>query len=326
MELFPPPLHRDNTENNQVKISDVWQFGGFCKDNLGNLLKSHIMCGVCGLKIKYYNNTTNFKHHLTKHHPIEFLNKFDEADDTESKLVEYKTNEQKLTLYDNVEKESPIQYEYESGEGSFACIICEEHFQTSSSLKLHSNTHLPELPFRCAFCGKGFSQKGNLKTHLEKSHADGEENRTISQNELPSWQGVTLFPPLRKSRNASPAWKLGGFRMDATGNNLDTTCTVCGLCGLEINYKNTPSSMCQHLRNRHADEFFTAVKDVSYRKKENTKITEEMENIVKDMTMKLKENKWQCKVCYKYADSKNEIMKHVEVHLKRTWNNDEENQ
>ena len=49
-----------------------------------------------------------------------------------------------------------------------------------------------------------------------------------------------------------------------------------------------------------------------------------MANIAEDMMMKLRENKWQCKVCSKYADTKNEMMKHVKVHMKRTLQNVEE--
>ena len=322
--LFPPALHVYNNEDSKIQTSDVWQFGGFCKDDLGNLLKSHVMCGVCGLRIRYYNNTTNFKHHLTKHHPIEYLGKTDDVDDTPRKLIDYQSKEAKSILYDIIEKPNPIQTEDENGQGNFACIICQKQFKTTSSLGLHSNIHLPEMPFNCTFCGKGFSQKIHWKTHLERSHADGEGNRAKKQTELPSWQDVRLFPPVRKSQNASQAWKFGGFRMDASGYKLDTTCTVCSLCGLEINYKNTPTSLLQHLRNRHTEEFLSSVIDVSFRKEDKTKITEEVENIAEDMMMKLRENKWQCKVCSKYADTKNEMMKHVEVHMKRTLNNVEE--
>ena len=52
----------------------------------------------------------------------------------------------------------------------------------------------------------------------------------------------------------------------------------------------------------------------------------ELENIAEDMIIKLTENKWQCKVCSKYADAKNEMMRHVEVHLQRTLNNVEKSQ
>ena len=84
--------------------------------------------------------------------------------------------------------------------------------------------------------------------------------------------------------------------------------------------------MWQHLRNRHAEEFLNAVKYVSVKKEEKSKITVELENIAEDMIIKLTENKWQCKMCSKYADAKNEMMRHVEVHLQRTLNNVEKSQ
>ena len=54
-------------------------------------------------------------------------------------------------------------------------------------------------------------------------------------------------------------------------------------------------------------------------------LSDDMENIAPDMMMKLRENKWQCKVWSNYADTQNGMMKHEEVHFKRTLNSFEEN-
>ena len=214
-------------EDTQEKTSYVWQFGGFCKDDDGNILKSHIMCGMCGLKMNYYNNTTSFRHHLKNHHPIEYL-----------ELIEYEAKEPKSLILDSVEKLSGKEYEYENGENCFVCMIYLKQFQTRSGLSLHGNIHLPEMLFKCDICEKGFSKKVHRKVHLKKSHNQDmnniqasfkhndeknnkdrfdKENIAKIKTELPSWEGGRLFPPLRKSPNASPAWKLGGFRMDASG-------------------------------------------------------------------------------------------------------------
>ena len=80
------------------------------------------------------------------------------------------------------------------------------------------------------------------------------------------------------------------------------------------------------MKNRHAEEFFNAAREVSVKEEERKILSEDMENIAEDMMMKLRENKWQCKVCSKYADTKNDMIKHVEVHFKRTLNSFEANQ
>ena len=129
---------------------------------------------------------------------------------------------------------------------------------------------------------------------LQYEHKDytHEEKAITIQTNFPSWQSVRLFPPLRKSPNASAACKLGGFRMDGRGKHLDARYTVCGLCGLEINYENTPSNLWQHLKNRHAEEFFNAARDMAVKEEEIKSLSDDMENIAPDMMMKLRENKW----------------------------------
>ena len=62
-----------------------------------------------------------------------------------------------------------------------------------------------------------------------------------------------MFPPQRKNSNPSKAWQFGGFRKENGKLNMENT--VCGLCGKEFKYKNTPSHLSQHLQSEHANDY-----------------------------------------------------------------------
>ena len=85
---------------------------------------------------------------------------------------------------------------------------------------------------------------------------------TDTNNNRPSWNDVRLFPPPRKTSNPSRAWQFGGFRKE--NGKLNMVKVVCGVCGKEIKYKNTPSHLSQHLQSEHSDVFSA--------KEENSKV------------------------------------------------------
>lgn len=51
----------------------------------------------------------------------------------------------------------------------FQCQICQKHFSTVHSRRLHMKVHDPEKKLQCKYCGKSFRWKGQLKIH-ERSH------------------------------------------------------------------------------------------------------------------------------------------------------------
>ena len=67
------------------------------------------------------------------------------------------------------------------------CKICGGRYSRSSTLKIHSYTHLEEKPFKCPYkeCNRGFTEKGNLQVHL-KTHIKHNSNTNINEMFLSS--------------------------------------------------------------------------------------------------------------------------------------------
>ena len=84
---------------------------------------------------------------------------------------------------------------------------------------------------------------GGAGADLEEAEA-GENEPTGKQ---PEWMGVKLFPPPKSN---SRAWAFGGFRKGIDGQLIKSK-TVCGICGKEQGYRNSPTNLYQHLVNKH---------------------------------------------------------------------------
>ncbi|GAB0097501.1 zinc finger protein 354A-like isoform X1 [Sergentomyia squamirostris] len=60
-------------------------------------------------------------------------------------------------------------------EKTFKCPQCPHSCKTAFNLKLHLRTHTGEKPFQCALCGKSYSVKSSLRTHLVMKHSKSKE-------------------------------------------------------------------------------------------------------------------------------------------------------
>ena len=80
-------------------------------------------------------------------------------------------------------------------------------------------------------------------------------NNTTNSNSKgrPTWNGKVLYPPSNRNvSNPSVVWKLSGFVM--VKGKLQLSHAICGICGREVPFTNSPGNMRKHLSNHHPSD------------------------------------------------------------------------
>src|SRR5688500_17352262 len=68
---------------------------------------------------------------------------------------------------------SPIGEIEETSPGQFKCRYCDKTFDRIFSVHRHERVHTAYKPCICKVCGRGFSEKRNLRHHIIRFHSDG---------------------------------------------------------------------------------------------------------------------------------------------------------
>ena len=98
-----------------------------------------------------------------------------------------------------------------------------------------------------------------------------------------------MFPPNRQSTKSSKAWNFGGFRKDKS-KQLVKDVTICGICGKNQKYRNTPTNLQQHAQAEYPNEWNEGVNNSKLKDttvKDNPKQTE-FDKIITEWIIKSK--------------------------------------
>ena len=80
--LFPPA-------RKSSKPSKAWQFGGFKKNQAGQLVLDQTICSLCGKVLKYRNKPTNLQQHVLAEHPDQWKGGDDDKQLKETKMENF---------------------------------------------------------------------------------------------------------------------------------------------------------------------------------------------------------------------------------------------
>ena len=109
-------------------------------------------CELCG---KTLNSKASLDYHLKRHRdPAKHYCPF----------CQHFISKEKIASHDLVKcaQTAGLEKKYE-------CRACGKRFKGLASLQLHRAIH-EEKKFSCQFCERSFTQKGNMRTHIQKKH------------------------------------------------------------------------------------------------------------------------------------------------------------
>ncbi|XP_018007452.1 homeotic protein spalt-major [Hyalella azteca] len=133
---------------------------------------------------------------------------------------------------------SPLYLPNIPGRGNTTCKICFKTLACQSALEIHYRSHTKERPFKCLYCDRGFTTRGNMKQHLlthkvrngdKKNDTDpaspaGSEANHSSQSFVPSSSSSpsSRFPSPPVTSTVSPVTRQTYFSNEAHHSHLNS--------------------------------------------------------------------------------------------------------
>lgn len=143
------PAISDNRENQGLNLSAALNLAAFKKDDplasFNNRIKDELLP----------------KRHKSKETRSPIV---DSSDDAMSLLKDNPFRPKLTSTLGEIEETAP---------GQFKCRFCDKTFDRIFSVHRHERVHTGYKPCICKVCGRGFSEKRNLRHHIIRFHSDG---------------------------------------------------------------------------------------------------------------------------------------------------------
>lgn len=111
----------------------------------------------------------------------------------------------------------------ETSPGQFKCRFCDKTFDRIFSVHRHERVHTGFKPCICKTCGRGFSEKRNLRHHIIRFHSDGSGRELLKRNRKDKNANNEANKRKVASNLKKTALKIlnGSDVTDGTGNNAN---------------------------------------------------------------------------------------------------------
>jgi len=206
---FGPNLSPSHTNNNNNNITNnnnnnncISEGVTLCQDKISqNKYKSH----------KSNTQTKSTKHKSELHHSSDIKLK---TEDLESQVS---LSQKFPAAIGDIEETAP---------GQFKCRFCDKTFDRIFSVHRHERVHTGFKPCICKTCGRGFSEKRNLRHHIIRFHSDGSGRELLKRNRKDKSNGTTS-----NKRKVATSLKKAALKILNNGNEAtekngsdDTNC------------------------------------------------------------------------------------------------------
>jgi KRAB domain-containing zinc finger protein len=134
-----------------------------------------------------------------------------------------------------------------TGEKPFRCVYCGKNFSMKGNMIVHARTHTGEKPFSCENCGNKFIQKVGMTQHVKRSLSCMRAADTfVPKKPAVEKAKPAIAPKPDGAADAVVAKKKKPFRSHARTHTGEEKPFRCEHCGKKFSHKCTMNSIFSH--------------------------------------------------------------------------------